>query len=70
MITLTIDAALELRAWADNDGDPERALMMRLAAREIERLRAEVEALRKRSGDGAKVEPVGCPTPGACSCPE
>lgn len=38
-----MDNALELRAWADNDGDAERAMMMRLAALEIERLRGAVD---------------------------
>lgn len=36
---MAIDNVLELRAWADNDSDPERATMMRMAADEIERLR-------------------------------
>ena len=36
---MAIDNVLELRAWADNDSDSERATMMRLAADEIERLR-------------------------------
>jgi hypothetical protein len=36
---MAIDNVLELRAWANNDSDPERATMMRLAADEIERLR-------------------------------
>jgi seryl-tRNA(Sec) selenium transferase len=35
-----IDNVLELRAWADNDADTERATMMRMAADEIESLRA------------------------------
>ena len=38
-----MDNALELRAWADNDSDAERAVMMRLAAAEIDRLRASVD---------------------------
>jgi hypothetical protein len=41
------------------------AIALREAAEEIERLRAEVAALRKRSRDGSTAEPVGCPTPGA-----
>jgi hypothetical protein len=36
---MELDNAAELRAWADNDSDDERAIMMRLAAAEIERLR-------------------------------
>lgn len=36
---MTLDSVLDLRAWADNDNDAERATMMRLAAAEIERLR-------------------------------
>jgi hypothetical protein len=36
---MPIDSALELRAWADNDGDLERSTMMRMAAAELERLR-------------------------------
>lgn len=40
-----------------------------MAADEIERLQAEVLALRASLGHVTGVEPVGCPTPGACSCP-
>ena len=38
-----MDNALELRAWADNDSDPERAMLMRHAANEIDRLRKRIE---------------------------
>ena len=34
-----MDHALELKAWADNESDDERAMAMRLGAAEIERLR-------------------------------
>lgn len=38
-------------------------------AAENERLKHEVAALRRSLGQGGTAEPIGCPTPGACSCP-
>lgn len=50
-----------------------RALVVAPMARELLALRAEVAGLRTSLGerpyDGTN-EPIGCPTPGACSCPK
>jgi hypothetical protein len=42
-----IDNVLELRAWANDDMDPERAQMMRMAADEIHGLRSAMADVRR-----------------------
>lgn len=45
------------------------AVVAQDASTEIKRLRAEVVSLRRSAGEAVAAEPIGCPTPGACSCP-